>query len=361
MVSVYIHIPFCKSICTYCDFSKLYYNDDMASNYLDVLKKEIKENYNGEEIYTLYIGGGTPSSLSKNNLDKLFNIIETFKGNIEEITFECNLEDINDDLCKYLAMNKVNRLSIGVESTHDKYLKYLGRNYSSSDIEKKILIAKKYFNNISVDLMYAIKEETVAELKEDINFIKKLDVKHISTYSLIIEKHTILGNNNTSYIDPDLDREMYDIICMELDKYHHYEISNFAKKGYESKHNLVYWNNQKYYGFGLSASGYIDDIRYTNTRNMNEYLNGNYRSDIDSLSLNETIENEFILGLRKIDGIDIDKFNKKYNKDILNIDIVKKLLNENKLVIENNNIKIRKDLIYVSNSILLDFIGENYE
>ena len=360
MVSIYIHIPFCKSICTYCDFSKVYYNEKTVSDYLDALANEIKTNYKGEEVYTLYIGGGTPSSLSFENLNKLFNIISIFKD-YKEFSFECNLEDIDDKLMLFLKEHGVNRLSIGVESTHDKYLKYLGRTYKSSDIKPKINLAKKYFDNISVDIMYAIKDETLKEVLEDIKIIKELDTTHISTYSLIIEPHTILYNKNEDYIDQDLDRQMYDLICDELKDYNHYEISNFAKKGYESKHNLVYWDNLYYYGFGLSASGYIDNVRYTNTRNIKEYIKGNYILEKHSLSKIEDMENEFILGLRKLNGINIYEFKKKFKKDIFDIELVNKLIDANKLIFDGEYIKLNKDLIYISNMVLENFIGGIYE
>ena len=318
MISVYIHIPFCKSICTYCDFSKLYHNSEWINQYLDSLEKEIKTNYKNEEVKTIYIGGGTPSSLSIDALNKLFNIIKIFKYKNPEFTFECNIEDINDELLKLLKENGVNRLSIGVETFNQKYLKFMGRNYTKDDIIKGIELSKKYFDNISVDLMYAFPNQTIDELDSDILEFKKLNLPHISTYSLIIEPHTMIYNK-VSNIDPELDRDMYDLIINELNSYNHYEISNFGKKGYESKHNLTYWNNLNYYGFGLGSGGYLDNVRYLNTRNIKEYIKGNYRLDSDTLDKNEIVENAFILGLRKIDGINKYEFNKKYNLDINNI------------------------------------------
>ena len=360
MISIYIHIPFCKSICTYCDFCKVYYNEKMVSDYLDALESEIKSKYKNEDIYTIYIGGGTPSSLSKSNLEKLFNIISIFKK-YQEFSFECNIEDIDDELMLFLKEHGVNRISIGVESTHDKYLKYLGRTYDSKSIKPKISLAKKYFSNISVDIMYAIKDETIKEVIEDIRFIKDLNINHISTYSLIIEPHTVLYNNKTEYIDSDLDRDMYDAIVKELKDYNHYEVSNFAKVGYESMHNLVYWNNDKYYGFGLSASGYVGNTRYTNTRNIFEYIKGNYVLEENELTKIEDMENEFILGFRKLDGIDKEKFKDKFGIDILSIKLVKDLILEGMLIDNGTNIKIKEDLIYVSNGILERFIGGIYE
>lgn len=361
MRSVYIHIPFCKSICSYCDFAKLYHNKEIINKYLDSLEREINLNYQNDLINTIYIGGGTPSSLDINDLNKLFSIINKFNFNNNEFTFECNVEDINEELLFFLKEHKVNRLSIGVETFNQKYLKFLGRNYHKDDIIKGIELAKKYFDNINIDLMYALPGQTLEELSEDINIIRKLDVPHISTYSLIIEPHTVIYNKGIKNIDPDLDRDMYDYIIKSLDNYEHYEVSNFAKLGYASKHNLVYWNNLEYYGFGMGAGGYIDNVRYLNTRNMNEYIKGNYILDSNSLTKNEILENAFILGLRKINGLNKEEFKKKYQLDINNIDIVKKLIAENKLVDDGKNIKIREDLIYVSNNILVEFMGGNYE
>ena len=360
MASVYIHIPFCKHICTYCDFAKVYKDSKWIDSYLNSLDKEIKSKYMGEVISTIYIGGGTPSALDIKDLKKLFNIIKVFKHKDVEFTFECNVEDISDELLELLKENGVNRLSIGVETTHDKYLKFLGRTYTYSDIIKGIDIAKKHFSNISVDLMYAIPGETIEELKKDIEVIKSFDVPHISTYSLILEPHTALYNK-VDYIDEEVDRAMYDLIEKELSSYNHYEVSNFGKDGFESKHNLVYWNNMEYYGFGLGAGGYINGIRYLNTRNITDYINGIYLLEEDKLTKNMMIENEFILGLRKLNGINKKEFKNKYNIDINSINIVKKLIGENKLIDDGEYIKIKDDLIYVSNSILVDFIGGIYE
>ena len=359
MKSIYIHIPFCKTICTYCDFCKLYHNKEWIDKYLVSLREEIESNYKGEVVETIYIGGGTPSSLPVDSLMELFDIVKIFNYQNIEFSFECNIENINVELLELLKNNGVNRLSIGVETFNPKYLKFMGRNYNKFDIINGIELSKKYFNNISVDLMYAFPNQTLDELMDDIKEFKKLGIPHISTYSLIIEPHTVIYNK-VKNIDPELDRNMYDLIIDELKDYNHYEVSNFGKDGYQSKHNLTYWNNDNYYGFGLGSGGYIDNVRYMNTRNIKEYINGNYRLDSDILSDNEIVENAFILGLRKIDGINKDEFNSKYKLDINKIDIVNKLISENKLVDDGINIKINNDLIYVSNSILCDFIGVDY-
>lgn len=360
--SVYIHIPFCSSICTYCDFAKLYYNSKWVNEYLDSLEKEIKKNYKNETLKTLYIGGGTPSSLNIDELKRLFKILSIFKlDNDYEYTIECNIENLTKEKAILFKQNKVNRISIGVQTFNSKYLKFLGRNHTKEEVIEKIEILKELgFENINIDLMYAFPGETLEELNNDIDEYLKLNINHISTYSLIIEPHTIIYNKGIKNIDEDLDADMYNLISNKLSNYHHYEISNFAQKGYESKHNLVYWNNEEYYGFGLGASGYLNNIRYTNTSNLDKYNKGIYIDEEHTLDINETIENEFILGLRKLDGINKKEFNKKYNIDINKLEIVKKLIQENRLIDNSINIYINYDMIYISNSILCEFIGGNY-
>lgn len=353
-MSIYIHIPFCSNICSYCDFAKFYYNSNWVDNYLSSLEKEIKLNYKGEVVDTIYIGGGTPTVLNLNQLEKLLKITNLFNKKNIEFTVETNV-DLSLEKIKLLKKYGVNRISIGVQTVNPKYLKFLNRNHTKEEVINLINLLKEYNFNINVDLIYAIPGETLEELNEDLDFILSLDVNHISTYSLIIEPHTKLYIDNISNIDEDLDYEMYKLINKKLNKYHHYEISNFAKKNYESKHNLVYWNNLNYYGFGLGASGYINNIRYDNTRSYNNYINGDYVLEKHELDLNETISNEFILGLRKIDGIDVNEFYKKYNLEITSIDIVKKMLKENKLIL-TDKLKINPKFIYISNTILVNFI-----
>ena len=356
--SVYIHIPFCKKICSYCDFCKVIYNEEWVDKYLDSLKEEIKLNYKNEILNTIYIGGGTPSSLNIKQLKKLFSILKIFKLNNEyEFTIELNIEDITKEKLELLKKNNINRISIGIESFNDKYLKYLNRSYTSSIIDKKINIAKEYFKNINVDLIYAIEGQTLDELKEDINRLLKLDVSHISCYSLMIEDNTLLKNNNVKQIDNDLDYKMFKLIDNNLSKnYIHYEISNYSKKGYESKANLTYWHNEQYYGFGLSASGYINNIRYTNTKNLSKYLNKNYEKEEEIVTKEDKIKYEMILNFRLKEGININKFNKKYDLDLLKIESIQKLIKEGYLNKTKNNIKINKKYLYVSNDILVNLI-----
>ncbi len=357
--SVYIHIPFCNTICSYCDFCKIFYNSNLVDKYLDTLEQEIKTKYKNEIINTIYIGGGTPSSLPLKELKKLFQITKLFKTDLKEFTIECNIETITEEKLKLFKENGVNRISIGIQTLNDKYIKFLNRNHNKKLVDKKIKLVKKYFNNINIDLIYAIPDETLEELNEDLDYIVNLDIPHISTYSLIIEEHTKLYIDKTKNIDEELDYKMYNNIIAKLEKnnYIHYETSNFAKPDYESKHNLTYWNNEEYYGFGLGASGYIKNIRYTNTRSINKYLENSYIKELHKLNKKETIENEFIFGLRKIQGINKETFYKKYKIDICTLNSVNKMLKEEKLIDDGNYIYLNKKYLYTANDILIEFIN----
>ena len=357
MKSAYIHIPFCKSICSYCDFCKMNYQKEWIEVYLDVLKEEIEEKYADEYLDTIYIGGGTPSCLSKEELNKLFDIIKIFNLNEEyEFTFECNVNDITEELLNILKENQVNRLSIGVESFNNNNLKLIERKHTFEDALTKINLVKNYgFNNINVDLIYALPEETLSTVKKDINQLLKLDIPHISTYSLIIEEHTKLKIKGIKEIDQDLDAKMYEYIVKKLtnNNYNHYEISNFAKKGYESRHNLTYWNNEYYYGFGLGAHGYVHGVRYENTRSFHDYLNGNYILEENILSKQQIMENELMLGLRKTKGINLNEFFNKYDINLQDVFDIKPLLKTKDLIYKNGNIFVNPSKLYVMNEILL--------
>ena len=354
--SAYIHIPFCKKICSYCDFCKVLYNQEFVNMYLDSLKKEIEDNYKGEVLDTLYIGGGTPSSLDIDSLKKLFDIISIFKLNKDyEFTIEFNIEDISVSKLELCRKNRVNRISIGVESFDKENLKYLNRR-TDIDIIKNISLVKEYFDNINIDLMYALPTEDINILNKDIDKILELDIPHISCYSLIIEEHTKLNNDKVIPIDEDLDYEMYKLIEDKLKDYNHYEISNYSKKGYESRHNLVYWNNEEYYGFGLGASSYIDGKRINSSKSLTNYLNKIYNYDIEELTIDDKISLELILGFRKTNGINIEEFNKKYNRDIFDLFNIKDLVKEEKLIVLNGYIFVNKKYLYIENEILVNFV-----
>ncbi|HOB26140.1 MAG TPA: radical SAM family heme chaperone HemW [Bacilli bacterium] len=360
MNAVYVHIPFCKHICSYCDFPKVLHINSFVDEYLDALQNEILNTYDGEIIKTLYVGGGTPSCLTKKERVKLFRILENFNKSPDcEYTFECNPGDIDDSFLDDIVDGGVNRLSIGVQSFDKDNLKFLDREIEYDDLENKLtLIRNRGIDNINLDLMYALPNEKLNTLKKDVSLLLKLKPAHISTYSLIIEKHTKVNNDKTEYIDEDLDRKMYDYICNKLAKsgYVHYEVSNFALPGCESKHNLNYWNNDEYYGFGLGAAGFKAGVRYSNTKNIDEYIKCNYRSEELLLSLKDQTDNELMLGLRKLAGVDVNVYYDKYGTNIQDDYPIKQMMEEGYLIYKSGYVFINPKYIYTMNEILIHLI-----
>ena len=356
---IYIHIPFCDCICSYCDFCKILYNNKYIDNYLDNLEKEIRNRYKNETIKSIYIGGGTPSSLSYQELERLFNIIKIFKlDNNYEFTIECNVNNLDINKIKLFKDNGVNRVSLGVQSFNKEILTILNRSHTYKEVYNVINNLKNNnINNINIDLIYGV-NDNIDIVKKDIDYFLSLDIPHISCYSLIIEDNTLLKINNYQNIDEDIEYEMYKYIENKLTSngYIHYEISNYAKEGYSSIHNINYWDNGSYYGFGLGSVSYIDNYRISNTKNISKYNKGIYISNREYEDMNTNMSNDMILGLRKIKGVSISKFYNKYKKDIREVFDIDDLINNKILIIDNDNMYIDSKYIYLSNQVLIRFI-----
>ena len=356
---IYIHIPFCKSICPYCDFPKFLYDKKYIIKYLDILKSEILERYKGELVKSIYIGGGTPTSLDYDELEYLLDITKLFKRDKNvEFSVESNVECLDIDKIKLLKKYDVNRVSLGIQSFDYNNIKELGRNHTKENSVEIIKLLKiEGISNISIDLMYGV-NSNIEVVEKDLEMFLSLDIPHVSYYGLIIEPHTIFEINNKEYIRDDIEYEMYKRIenILGTKGYVHYEISNYSRLGYESIHNLNYWNNGSYYGFGLGAVSYLDNYRISNTKNLTKYLEGNYYYDKDYENLDKRISNSIILGLRKINGIDIKEFNKRYHTDLLNLYNIKKLIREKKLIVDSGFLYINSKYLYISNDILINFI-----
>ncbi|MBO4601092.1 MAG: radical SAM family heme chaperone HemW [Bacilli bacterium] len=358
--SVYIHIPFCKSICSYCDFCKVFYVKKWADRYLEELYNEITDRYEGELIKTLYIGGGSPSQLNEHDLEKLEKIINLFQFTEDyEFTFEANINDLNDIYLTRLKNMKVNRLSIGIESFDEKKLKLMGRDADFDQASKIIKIARsKGFDNINIDMIYGLPNESLNTLKEDVKKVLKLKPDHISFYSLIFEPNTKLFLHYKKGVSQDEEYEMYSYIKRTLSKagYEHYEISNYAKNGKYAKHNLVYWNNDEYYGFGLGAAGYLHEVRYENTRSISKYLDGNYMYKRELVSIEDEKKNKLMLGLRLTKGVNLNEWFLKYGDNLEADENIQKLIKEKLLKVENNYLFINPKKLYVMNEILIRII-----
>ena len=364
--SCYIHIPFCNHICSYCDFCKLEYHKCFIDRYLNALEKEIKSTYQGEELDTIYIGGGTPSSLDINELKRLFSILSVLKKSPNvEYTIEGNFESTTKEKLEYYKKVGINRLSFGVESINPNNLSFLNRQEDKKKIEEVLKDAREIgFPNINLDLMYALPMETIEVLEKDIDYLLSLQVEHISTYSLIIEDHTLLKINNVKNIDEEKDYEMYELICKKMKEHHynHYEISNFAKTGFESRHNQTYWKNEEYYGFGLGASSYIENERIENTRSYTKYIENNWIKEKELLTNKDKIEYEIMLNLRMKSGIDLDLFALKYQKELKDCYDYQELVDDKLLFLEENHLFIPENKWYISNEIIVRLLErEVYE
>ncbi len=351
--SCYIHIPFCEKLCSYCDFCKMFYNEKLVNKYLNELEVEINSLYEGETLDTLYIGGGTPSSLNIKQLKRLFEIINNLNvSKNAEVTIECNFSSTTREKLELFKKCGVTRLSFGLETTDKSQLDFLEREEANEKTKEIIELARKIgFDNINVDLMYALPGESTDDVKKDLEFIKTLNIEHISCYSLMIEEHTKLFLNNVENITEDEDFEMYGFICkwMRDNGFSHYEISNYAKEGYQSRHNLVYWNNKEYYGFGLGASSFIGNKRVSNTRSINKYLNGNYISEEEILEKDDFIYYEIMLNLRKREGINLTELSKKYGIYL----VYDELLTKGLVKVINGYLYIPEEKWYISNDIII--------
>ena len=315
--SAYIHIPFCKSKCKYCSFVS-FNKPELITGYIFSLLKEISDNYNGETLRTLYFGGGTPSLIPVELLQK---VIQKFKISKDtEITLELNPDDSSIEYLQKLREMGINRLSIGSQTFDENILKAIGRRHNSEQILKAVEEAKQAgFNNISVDLIYGLPTQSVEGLKKDLEKFLELKIQHISTYGLKIEENSYFGKNPPENVpNEDTQADMYEVVNSILEDagFKRYEISNFAIAGYESKHNLNYWNNDEYYGFGVSAHGYIDGVRYYNAGTIEKYMESPSQHEYGKfLTEQEILEEEIFLGFRKTSGVDINNINQKFGID----------------------------------------------
>lgn len=358
--AVYIHIPFCQTICSYCDFCKVYYQKKWVKPYIEALKEEITRTYQGEKITSLYIGGGTPSCLSSSELNDFFSLLSLFHFSSNyEFTMEATIETLTEEKIKLMREYGVNRVSIGLETSHHQLLSLMGRVLDIRQVKEVFHLLKKYqLTNINLDLMYALPTENIEMVKEDLAFLLSLNPTHISTYSLILEEHTKLALSKPTLIEEEQDLKMYQLICETLEKqgYNHYEVSNFAKEGYVAKHNLVYWNNEEYYGFGVGAGSYLSKVRRTNTRSITQYLENHYKGEEEILTVAEIIDYEIILGLRKIKGLEKEVFKKKYKESLETVFQYHSLVEKGLLIEEKGCVRVAPNYIYVLNEVILAFL-----
>lgn len=374
-LALYIHIPFCKAKCNYCDFNSYAGREDDVPGYFDALKKEIelyKEKLQDFVFRTVFIGGGTPSLVSSKYIYDVFNLCKQ-RFNIlhdAEVSIEVNPGTLSyEKLLSYKSMG-INRLSIGLQAWQDRILKSLGRIHRVDEFVENYNLAKKVgFKNINIDLIFGLPVQTLNDWRETLKNVICLEPSHVSCYSLKIEDDTVFGRQLTvgELISPDdgLDRDMYYAAIDELCKhnYKHYEISNFSRPGFECKHNLVYWRGEQYIGLGAGAHSYFQGKRFNNILSLDRYSeailnNKNIIENVDKIDYNEQISEFIILGLRLLDGINLSEFRQKFKKDIFELfgGKIKKLLKKDLLSIEGDKLMLTTSGLDFANQVFVEFI-----
>lgn len=374
-IGIYIHIPFCRSKCFYCDFNSFACRDELVPAYFNALKKEIGiyakklENYT---VKTIFIGGGTPSAVKAQYIIEILKLVnkELNIDEVEEISIETNPGTLTFEKLQAYRDMGVNRLSIGLQAWQDSILKRLGRIHTAKEFEDNFRLARKAgFTNINVDLIFGIPQQTFENWYETMKSVTALEPEHMSCYSLKIEEGTVFGNRlekgELVPIDDNIDREMYNFCkCHLAEKaYEHYEISNFAKAGYKCRHNLIYWNAEEYIGIGAGAHSFFKGIRYNNVYDIESYIESILAGEIPTensevINKKESMTEFMILGLRLIDGIRIDHFKFRFGEDIYSVygDEISKLLDRGLIIIKNGSVRLSSVGLDYANQVFMEFV-----
>lgn len=376
-IGVYIHIPFCKQKCYYCDFISYANKENCMEKYINALKKEM-ENFtknNEFRVSTVYIGGGTPSYIDSKYIGEVLKILKrkNVLQDAREITIEVNPGTVTEQKLREYKLFGINRLSIGLQCTENRLLKEIGRIHNYDEFLNTYKLARKVgFKNINVDLMIGLPNQSILDIKKSLEKITNLDPEHISVYSLIVEEETpiskMIEDGKLILPSEELERNMYWYVknFLELKGYKHYEISNFAKAGYESKHNLDCWEQKEYIGFGVAAHSYINDIRFGNTCDFDQYVinceNNEFEKnkiiDEEKQSKFEKEQEYMLIGLRKLDGISISNFKDKFGENPVFIfrNELNKLVDSGLLNIDLDNIKLTSKGLDLANLVWEEFV-----
>lgn len=370
-MSLYIHIPFCKQKCLYCDFPSYAGKENLIDEYITALNKEILNKCLDFKIISIFIGGGTPSYLDERNLESLLKTINllNLEDNIE-FTVECNPGTLNEEKLRIMKKHNVNRISMGLQSTNDSLLKEIGRIHTFEEFKKNYYQARKAgFENINIDLMFGLPDQSLEDWKKTLEDAVSLNPDHISAYSLIIEEGTcfykLYNNDKLNLPSEDDERNMYLMTKEILNRhgYHQYEISNYSKDKKECFHNKVYWKCNEYLGIGVSASSFIDEKRFKNIDDIRNYIekiknNEDVTEEVHVNDIKDDMEEFMFMGLRMIEGISLKEFKKRFGRDVYDVydDAIKNNVKRGLLVIDSEKLYLSLNGIEVSNYVMSDFI-----
>ena len=373
--AAYVHIPFCEHICYYCDFNKVFLKNQPVAEYLDALEREIEltlQQYPTDRLETIFIGGGTPTALNEQQMQRLMDIISKhllpLTDETLEYTVESNPDGVSPEKLDIMKAGGVNRVSFGVQSFDDGLLERIGRTHREAKVAETLDEAAKRFDNISVDLMFGLPNQTLEQVKYDVERALRLPITHISSYSLILEPHTVFAIQERKGKLPlptqDLEAEMYRLMIetIEAGGLKQYEISNFSLPGKESRHNRVYWENDEYYGFGAGSHSYIDQTRRANIAPIPHYIKAEglpVRNETP-LTRVERMEEEMFLGLRMKQGVSIEHFEQKYGiaLDAAFGKTITKLLPRGLVERTNTHLRLTEAGVPLANEVFAEFIGE---
>ncbi|WP_342472693.1 radical SAM family heme chaperone HemW [Metasolibacillus sp. FSL H7-0170] len=374
---VYIHIPFCHQICHYCDFNKVFFKNQPVDEYIEALGQEIamvveQHPEAFQQIETIFLGGGTPTSLSATQISRLLEIIRNFipMQYVKEFTSEANPDELTRDKLQALYAGGVNRLSMGVQSFDAELLTKIGRTHSNSHVYEAIKTAKQVgFDNISIDLMYGLPGQTMEQWEQTLQAALALQLPHFSAYSLIVEPKTVFyiqyAKGKLHLPTQDLEADMYDMLLREMEAagLAQYEISNFARDGFASVHNKIYWDNDEYAGFGAGAHGYLAGVRYSNHGPIKKYIEtvqSGVRPIIHEhvVSLEEKMEEQMFLGLRKVEGVTFESYERKMHESMQKRygDVIEQLVKEGLLQQDEHGIRLTRKGRFVGNEVFQQFL-----
>ena len=358
--SLYVHIPFCDGICPYCDFCKVEKSTGYEQGYLKALLFDVSK-LEKRRFETIYVGGGTPTCLEDDSFLSLLKALSPLLEKGGEFTIEANPESLTKEKTALMKENGVNRVSIGVESTKEKYLNFLGRKHSFSLVKEKVSLLRRFgFSNINLDLMYGLPSETLDEVNEEVKNLLSLRPEHISTYSLILEKGTIFAAKGVKEGEEEMVAEQYARIneILKNHGYHRYEVSNFSLPNRESRHNLTYWKDEPYAAIGAGASGYEDGIRYRNTFSVPSFINGKRRIEEERVDPNGDKGYYLLTGLRLSVGISLKEYQNRFGSDLLieKKEAIERQLSLGNIVVEDGRLSVKEDRMILLDRVLVDFI-----
>lgn len=363
---IYVHVPFCVRKCNYCAFNSAVGSDADKNSYVEALIREICQRGNSSPVESIYFGGGTPTTLTLAQLAKIFDAV-TKNFHVDEraeVTIEANPSTVDENFLRGLRSLGFNRLSLGVQTFDDALLKIIGRLHDSQTAIDMISTAEKFFDNVSIDLMYGLPTQTLDSLRRDVDRVKNSDVQHVSIYGLEVEPGTKFFSDGVT-VDENLCADMYEFITETLPTvgFRRYEISNFAAAGFESRHNLGYWTGKKYFGFGAGAHGFDGKIRTSNIRDTSTYVKkifaGEDVSTVEEIVTRQAAMEEFcFLGLRTVDGISASTFAKNFSAQIFDVfgSVVEKNLQRGLLAIDGDRIFLTARGMALGNEVFADFL-----